>query len=681
MATEHTLKLKAVLDSQQVQQELQKLRETQNAALGGGGASGAGAPGAASNLTNLNTTISKLNATIAQLQKAITGIAKGVKAPATAVQAALGPSKSQFIPPIALPTPKAGQQTAARLGSYVQKTIDEQVKKAVLDAAQHNPSQLFQQMSGGPFGIFNGLRGSRAQQQAFNKLFNGVIPSDIVNNGQLTPQAQAYFKNYLPAQPTWLNKNMPSFFPTESKRPGRQMMQGVRFMAGSYMLGGLSQIGEGGTWAANPVSKTVGAVAEGGAGALMSGGAAAALGLGPVGIVLAAAIPLLTKLKQSLDEIEAEKIGNLASALGRANAAFEQMYDNFQSWDFSKFKDRIAGLDFGNLESERAAARTKYESEKADYDKFNEGMIKKIRKIDSDYFSGRISATEYGNRKQDLATEQDSYKEAMDKAKEKLDAINDVYEAHKKAMEDFTNVVKTAKEFDKRMNDFDAEQLINEATKGNDSGAMASLLATAQAEAADAMARMAPIRNSGGLAAYETETNTYREKLLRAEPGSAEADSLRAIIKAREEASNAYKISANDLMKAVGKSRGLEDAIKQLSERMKDFAKNIDSRKRGLAQYDENAKNVYDQKWGRFSNEALTQSAQSYWGKAGDFKKAYEKFLDEAASAKTPEEAQEALDKAEEAKAKWQFNQQQAVGFDQTVVSRLQEKLADLKSS
>lgn len=303
-----------------------------------------------------------------------------------------------------------------------------------------------------------------------------------------------------------------------------------------------------------------------------------------------------------------------------------------------------------------------------------------MRKLDSDYFSGRISAAEYGNQKQDLATEQDSYKEAMEKAKEKLDAINDVYEAHKKAMEDFTNVVKAAKEFDKRMNEFDAEQLINEATKGNDAGAMASLLATAQSQAADAMARMAPIRNSGGLAAYETETNTYREKLLRAEPGSAEADSLRAIIKAREEAANAYKISANDLMKAVGKSRGLEDAIKQLSERMKDFAKNIDSRKRGLAQYNENAKNVYDQKWGRFSNEALTQSAQSYWGKAGDFKKAYEKFLDEAASAKTPEEAQEALDKAEEAKAKWQFNQQQAVGFDQTVVSRLQEKLSDLKA-
>ena len=94
----------------------------------------------------------------------------------------LAPNKSQAISPIALP------HVIGSSGSYVQAVIEEEVKKAVLKAALHNPEALvWQQMDikdslkTGYRGIFGGTRGSNAQQDAFNRLFAGVIAKDIVN--------------------------------------------------------------------------------------------------------------------------------------------------------------------------------------------------------------------------------------------------------------------------------------------------------------------------------------------------------------------------------------------------------------------------------------------------------------------------------------------------------------------
>ena len=79
--------------------------------------------------------------------------------------AMLAPNKSQVIPPIALPhiSGGSGKASQARLGSYVQKVINDQVNKAVLDAALHNPTALFQQMIHPYKGIFFGSKGTEAQ--------------------------------------------------------------------------------------------------------------------------------------------------------------------------------------------------------------------------------------------------------------------------------------------------------------------------------------------------------------------------------------------------------------------------------------------------------------------------------------------------------------------------------------
>ena len=73
----------------------------------------------------------------------------------------LAPSRSQVIPPIALPHVSGG--SGVNNGRVVQSFVEHQVNKAVLDAALHNPTALYNQQSSGWKGIFGGTTGSEAQ--------------------------------------------------------------------------------------------------------------------------------------------------------------------------------------------------------------------------------------------------------------------------------------------------------------------------------------------------------------------------------------------------------------------------------------------------------------------------------------------------------------------------------------
>ena len=677
--SEHQFKIKAILDSQQVQQEIQRIKQQATNVPGSNGSVGS--------QNAFVSTIEKLNSSIASLQKTIQGLIQSNKTTKVSAQPAmLAPNKSQAIPPIALPhiSGGSGKASQAKLGSYVQKVINDQVNKAVIDAALHNPTALYNQMQPtGLKGIFFGSKGSETQQQAFNRLFNGVIASDIVKDGKLTPQAQSYFKNYLPKpppQPNWLQQKMPGFFPTEQRKPSKQMMEGMRLMAGSYVLGGLSNLGSGQTWEEAPVSKGIGAVAGAASSGMMAGGAAAMMGLGPLGIAAAAAVPVVQELSKAIGEIASEKILGVASALQRANSAWEDIYEDFQKWDFSQFKEKISGLDLNNLTGERASARTQYQSDKADYDAFMSSWTSKMRNLDSQYFSGKITENQYALGKEDLNNEREALKEALQKSKDRLDAVNAVYDDHKKALEDFNNVVKQAADFEKSLAEFDAEQTAKDILKTEDPEKIKKLMPAIRADIDKANAAMAPIRSQGGLAEYEKETNTYREKLLTAEYGTAEYDSLTEIIKAREEAARAYKEAAADMMKAVGKSKNLESTIDQLIKQMEEIGRSVRAQQKEVAEYDESAKNKYDQRWGNMSKDQLDASSQKYWSAAGGFKKDYEEALKKASLAKTPEEAKKAMDEAADAESNWKFSQQQAQSFDQSIVSMLQEKLSDLKA-
>ena len=630
--SEHQFKIKAILDSQQVQQEIQKLKQQAT--------NGPGSNGAVGSSNAFVSIIEKLNSSIASLQKTIQSLIQSNKTIKVSSQPALlAPNKQQVIPPIALSQIGGGyvKDSIAKLGNQVLEVINKQANEVM---------HIMQRAS------------------------------------KLTPIAQDSFKDNLPKPPPpkFFSWQAPNFLPSQSRKPDQQFMQSISLIAGSYILGGLSNLGSGQTWEEAPVIKGVGALAGAASSGMMAGGAAAMIGLGPAAIAVAAAVPAVQELAKAYGEIQSEKILAVASALQRANSAWEDIYEDFQKWDFSQFKEKIRGLDLNNLTGERASARTQYQSDKAEYDAFMSSWTSKMSKLDSQYFSGKITENQYALGKEDLNNERAALKEALQKSKDRLDAVNAVYDDHKKALEDFNNVVKQAADFEKSLAEFDAEQTAKDILKTEDPEKIKKLMPAIRADIDKANAAMAPIRSQGGLAEYEKETNRYREKLLTAEYGTAEYDSLTEIIKAREEAAKAYKEAAADMMKAVGKSKNLETTIDQLIKQMEEIGRSIKAQQKEVAEYDESAKNKYDQRWGNMSKELLDASSQKYWSAAGGFKKDYEEALKKASLAKTPEEAKNAMDEAAAAKSNWQFSQQQAQSFDQSIVSLLQEKLSDLKA-
>lgn len=671
--SEHQFKIKAILDSQQVQQEIQKLKQQ---ATNSPGSNGAGNVGAVANqqLNNLASTLGKLNTSIAALQKSL-GALTGSVNKQTAQQVALAPSKSQIIPPIAvsdLGRTQAQQAFYDRINKIISrrnyKKIDS-LRRELVDVTWNNPKTgpivkdwNVDSIWTRPFGAPKFPRVSRGPRQQdgvrlwhnFDKIFD--------------PEARAARDKYV------------QFLNSRKNKVNQQMMNGIRGFAGSYMLGGLSEAGNELTYRDNPVMKPIaagaGAASQGlnmGATMMMMGMSGSAAGIVGVGAAI-------TEVIKAFGEAKVEKILAVASALQRANSAWEEMYEDFQKWDFSQFKEKIRGLDLNNLTGERASARTQYQSDKAEYDAFMSSWTSKMRNLDSQYFSGKITENQYALGKEDLNNERAALKEALQKSKDRLDAVNAVYDDHKKALEDFNNVVKQAADFEKSLAEFDAEQTTKDILKTEDPEKIKKLMPAIRADIDKANAAMAPIRSQGGLAEYEKETNKYREKLLTAEYGTAEYDSLTKIVKAREEAAKAYKEAAADMMKAVGKSKNLETTIDQLIKQMEEIGKSIKAQQKEVAEYDESAKNKYDQRWGNMSKDQLDAYSQKYWSAAGGFKKDYEEALKKASLAKTPEEAKNAMDEAAAAKSNWQFSQQQAQSFDQSIVGLLQEKLSDLKA-
>ena len=63
------------------------------------------------------------------------------------------------------------------------------------------------------------------------------------------------------------------------------------------------------------------------------------------------------------------------------------------------------------------------------------------------------------------------------------------------------------------------------------------------------------------------------------------------------------------MMKAVGKSKNLETTIdqliKQTEKQMEEIGRNVKAQQKEVAEYDESARNKYDQRWGNMSKYQL----------------------------------------------------------------------------
>ena len=63
------------------------------------------------------------------------------------------------------------------------------------------------------------------------------------------------------------------------------------------------------------------------------------------------------------------------------------------------------------------------------------------------------------------------------------------------------------------------------------------------------------------------------------------------------------------MMKAVGKSKNLETTIDQLIKQMEEIGRNVKAQQNEVAEYDESAKNKYDQRWGMTPKYQLDASS------------------------------------------------------------------------
>lgn len=206
MASEYQLNLKAVLDSSQVQQELNKLRQSTSQALGGENPR-SNAPAPSGNLTNLGSTLNNLNQTLNRLNQTLGRLNQtGMQSRANAPHFSQNTSQT-VVPAVAGALGQQGSRWQAnpyRFGQFTDAVVRREVANAVRNAiAQDASTAWFQQAfdgggaGAGIFGplIFNknlgakaGTIGTAAQRQIFGDYFSGSTFADLSRNKDIVDQ-------------------------------------------------------------------------------------------------------------------------------------------------------------------------------------------------------------------------------------------------------------------------------------------------------------------------------------------------------------------------------------------------------------------------------------------------------------------------------------------------------------
>lgn len=158
MASEYNLALKATLDTSQVQQELQRLKQTYTVGADDGNSFSKGAPGAV-HMQKIEVQLTKLNSAIAGLQRAVEQLARQQGKPISPS----GPTSSSGLP-IAL---KDSYNDAMKewLGSAHYKKFNRILRKTVKDRSPAERNFLEAR--------YGSIKG---QDFAHNVMMNGGIP-------------------------------------------------------------------------------------------------------------------------------------------------------------------------------------------------------------------------------------------------------------------------------------------------------------------------------------------------------------------------------------------------------------------------------------------------------------------------------------------------------------------------
>ena len=362
MASEYQLNLKAVLDSTQVQQELNKLRQSTSQALGGENArSNAQAP--SGNLTSLGSTLNNLNQTLNRLNQILNRLNQSnVQSRANAPYVYSNTSQTGM-PSVAVPLGRHLGRRGSRwqdnpygFGGFTDQVVKREVANAVRNAISQNASTawLYQVIGDNVNGIFGpltfnkglgvniGLAGTNAQRQIFADYFSGSLFKELAQNKDLVdyqlrrldplgPEAAAFRASQKSTENALFNRNM--------------LRSMTTMLAGQAMNVGANYLEMSGHTTASNWTSFGGSVASGAAmGAFVGGGAGALVG-GLVGAVTGG-LDFFTKSLQE-SAIKVKELSKIISDVSQVESSHKQFVTrqaenrHLQAKDIGWFRSEI----------------------------------------------------------------------------------------------------------------------------------------------------------------------------------------------------------------------------------------------------------------------------------------------------------------------------------------------------
>lgn len=488
MASQYQLNLKAVLDSSQVQQELNKLRQSTSQALGGENArSNTQSP--SGNLTSLGSTLNNLNQTLNRLNQILNRLNQSTVQTRANVPYVSSTTSQTFVPAVAPPLGRQGsrwQNNPYGFGSFTDSVVRREVANAVRNALSQNAEaawifQLGGDKSNGIFGplTFDKVLGSKVgsagtlfHKQIFDDYFSGAVYKDLAQNKDLVdyqlrrldplgPEAKAF---------------RASQKSTETALFNRQMLKSMTTMlVGQAMNAGANYLEMSGHTTASKWTSFGGSVASSAAmGAFVGGGAGALVG-GLVGAVTGG-LDFFTKSLQE-SAIKVKELSKVISDVGQVESAHKQFVTRQAE------NRRLEAKDIGWFRSEIEKAK-------------DEQWEINLRTFDARRAIGSEGGYEkYGNNTLKLQ-ERDADSPIISKRKEIIKQYADYLsstDALDQRISDYTEIVKQLEEEQKKLK----EQI--------------ALNAKAYSDSAAAVARQNEIMNAGSKT--DAEITARKEQL------------------------------------------------------------------------------------------------------------------------------------------------------------------------
>lgn len=438
MASEYQLNLKAVLDSTQVQQELNKLRQSTSQALGGENArSNAQAP--SGNLTSLGSTLNNLNQTLNRLNQTL-GQLRGI-APHSSQ-----PRPQSAIPPIISQIGSSQQNWQSHpygFGKFTDLVVQREVANAVRNALSQKADtawmyQTLDDISHGIFGplVFDkklgvkiGAAGTNAQRQIFGNYFSGSTLNDLINNKDLANQSLAMLDPYGPEA---VKPRLPQ------KKINDEMIRSMRLLAGQYVLGELNGVGEmigGRTGAAFSGS------VQGAQSGLMTGAMISMMGANPAyaaaaGIAVAAA---------KISSVMLEYAQKLSQAAERSYALLsrskQQIGEQYKAADNIRFSRGLRDKDFQQLTELKSQYDASTESAYSKYMTLSEGQQNALSTARQEYLE-RIGGTSDIDERQKIEQE---YADAVAKIAGSVNKAKEQWEDSAKRQQEINAALEAVK--------------------------------------------------------------------------------------------------------------------------------------------------------------------------------------------------------------------------------------------